>query len=461
MFDDVFDKTKEKLNSVGCGFCLAKWTQVTLHLQVGQTHSCHHPSPHDVSLNELALNPSALHNSVFKKRQRKTMLDGGRPDECNYCWNVEDNSNSFSDRVFKSSEPWSIKHFDEIKDLHWRENFNPKYVEVSFSNQCNFKCSYCGPTFSSQWVQEIEQHGGYPTSTNFNNLDFLFGKRQNPLPYLHSEHNPYVEAFWEWWPELYNDLHTFRITGGEPLLSKDTFKVLDFIIDHQNPNRNLNLSLNTNLCAPEKLFNEFLDKIKRIIDEDRVNELIVFTSADTWGSQAEYIRHGLDFNLWWDRINILLKEIPQLTVIVMSTYNALSVPNYKELIKNVYKLKEEYHNPHRYYGSSIMLDSSYLRWPKHQSVKILGSEWNHMIKEQMQLMDFYEQTRVGLDGYGFTEIELNKLNRIYDWILVEENEDELKTNRKDFKKFFTEHDLRRGTDFIKVFPEFESFYKTI
>ena len=75
MFDDVFDKTKEKLNSVGCGFCLAKWTQVTLHLQVGQTHSCHHPTPHDVSLNELALNPSALHNSVFKKRQRKTRLE--------------------------------------------------------------------------------------------------------------------------------------------------------------------------------------------------------------------------------------------------------------------------------------------------------------------------------------------------------------------------------------------------
>ena len=30
------------------------------------------------------------------------MLEGKRPVECDYCWNVEDNSNEFSDRTFKS-----------------------------------------------------------------------------------------------------------------------------------------------------------------------------------------------------------------------------------------------------------------------------------------------------------------------------------------------------------------------
>lgn len=457
----MFKETKDKLNEVGCGFCLAKWTQVTMQLQVGYTHSCHHPSPHQVALSELPINPSAIHNSTFKKRQRKTMLEGGRPEECNYCWNIEDNSNSFSDRVFKSAEPWSIKHYEEIKNLHWRENYNPRYVEVAFSNQCNFKCSYCGPTYSSQWVQEIEKHGGYPTSTNFNNLDFIFGRRLNPLPYLHSEHNPYVEAFWKWWPELYNDLHTFRITGGEPLLNKDTWNVFDFILNSDTPNRNLNLSVNTNLGVPDKLFNDFVEKIKKLIGENRVNELIVFTSVDTWGPQAEYIRHGLVFNQWWDRVNTLLKEVPQLTVIIMTTYNALSVPNYDELIKNVYKLKEEYHNSERYYGSSVMLDASYLRWPKHQSIKILESVWADSIKKQTQLMSFYEQVRVGLDGYGYTEIELNKINRIFDWFNVPEDQEDLKLNRDDFKKFVTEHDNRRGTNFVKIFPELEEFYKNI
>lgn len=459
MLNEIFEKTRESLNSVGCGFCLAKWTQVTLHLQMGQTHSCHHPSPHFIPIEELRDNPSALHNTNHKKQQRKMMLEGGKPEECSYCWNIENNSNAFSDRTYKSSESWSKPYFNEIKNLGWEKNYNPKYVEVAFSNHCNYKCSYCGPSYSSQWMQEILQHGKYPTSSDFGNLEWL--KSENKMPIPHYEYNPYLDAFWKWWPDLYRDLHTFRITGGEPLLSKDTFQVLDYIIDNPNPNRNLNLSVNTNLGVPNKLFDEFLIKIKRIIDERRINEMILFTSVDTWGEQAEYIRNGMNFNLVWDRINLLLSEIPPLTIIVMSTYNALSVPRYKDLITNVYKLKEEYHNPYRYYGSSIILDSSYLRYPEHQTVKILDKTWANEVKEQAQLMDFYEQIRVGLDGYGFTEIEINKLNRIHDWMLVDQDESVLKQNRKDFKIFVDEHDKRRNTNFLKTFPELKDFYYDI
>ena len=42
-----FEIAKKKLDTVGCGFCLAKWTQVTMHLHNGTTHSCHHPEPHN------------------------------------------------------------------------------------------------------------------------------------------------------------------------------------------------------------------------------------------------------------------------------------------------------------------------------------------------------------------------------------------------------------------------------
>ena len=134
-------QVKSKLDGVGCGFCLAKWTQVTMHLDKGLTHSCHHPSPHKIPLHEIKRNPTALHNTSFKKSKRKEMLEGKRPAECNYCWNVEDNSNSFSDRVFKSAEEWSLGEFDKIKESSFRQDFNPKYVEVSFSNACNLKCA--------------------------------------------------------------------------------------------------------------------------------------------------------------------------------------------------------------------------------------------------------------------------------------------------------------------------------
>ena len=79
-----FNITKDKLNGVGCGFCLAKWTQVTMHLHNGTTHSCHHPSPHKVPLDEIERNYTALHNSNTKKYARKEMLTGKRPKECGY-----------------------------------------------------------------------------------------------------------------------------------------------------------------------------------------------------------------------------------------------------------------------------------------------------------------------------------------------------------------------------------------
>ena len=296
-------KVKKELDEVSKSFCLAKWSQLTLYLQNGYNHSCHYPSPHKIPLREIKRNPKALHNTRYKKRIRKEMLDGERPSECNYCWNVEDNSNRFSDRVFKSSENWSAPHLEEIRSLGWRENYNPTYVEVAFSNACNFKCSYCAPQFSSKWMEEIEKHGAYPTSDKFNDKSNMI--RENKLHIPHKEHNPYVEAFWKWWTELYRGLDTFRITGGEPLMSPDTWKVFDYILNEPNPNRELKLGINSNLGVPDKLIDRMIEKIQKLEDENRVKEIIIFTSVDTWGAQAEYTRNGLVFNKFWDNVEPL------------------------------------------------------------------------------------------------------------------------------------------------------------
>jgi len=87
-----FEDTKsllEGLNQVSPSFCLAKWYSVSLHLPTGKTHSCYHPPAHHIPLKELAESPDALHNTEHKKEQRRIMLKGGRPEECNFCWALE------------------------------------------------------------------------------------------------------------------------------------------------------------------------------------------------------------------------------------------------------------------------------------------------------------------------------------------------------------------------------------
>lgn len=457
-----FQEIKDKLDSVGCGFCLAKWTQVTIHLHNGMTHSCHHPMPHKIPLSEIKNNPSALHNTKFKKYKRKEMLEGQRPGECEYCWRVEDNSDSFSDRVFKSEEPWSQEYFDEISTLDWRANYNPKYVEVAFSNACNFKCSYCGPMFSSKWIEEVEKHGGYPTTDRFNSIDHIIA--QDKMPYKHSEENPYVNAFWEWWPELYRDLHTFRITGGEPLLSKDTWKVLDYIINEENPNKKLHLAINSNLGVPDSLIDRFIEKINILEQENRVEDFVIFTSLDAWGDQAEYGRFGLEFDRFWETLRKILTKCPTVTIGIMTTYNALSVLSYDKVIKEVYELKKEFSSLERTWTSAVTLDASYLRYPSHQTVQVLPIEFAERIKEHADLAKSLEEiyhtehNQFGVT-YGFSETEITKIKRIYDWMISEQKDEyQLKNNRYNFYNFVTEHDKRRGTNFLKTFPEFEEFY---
>ena len=292
MSQDHIKKVNQELNEVSPSFCIAKWKQVTMHLQNGHTHSCHHPANHHVPIEEIKRNPTALHNSEFKKEQRKLMLEGKRPRECDYCWNVEDTGNHYSDRTHKSADPvWAHPYLNDIVNKPWNDDVDPSYVEVSFGNVCNFKCSYCAPHISSQWMEEIERYGPYPTSQSFNNLAWI--KQQKMMPIPNNQENAYVDAFWDWFPSMYKNLKYFRITGGEPLLNKNTFKVLDYII--ANPNPELEVAINTNMNHPTELFNKFLEKVKIIINENKLKRFKLFTSAEAHGKQIEYIRFGMNY----------------------------------------------------------------------------------------------------------------------------------------------------------------------
>ena len=455
---EIIKKFKEdQLDPISCTFCTAKWKQVTLHLHNGFTHSCHHPVPHKIPLEEIKENPSALHNTMFKKKQRKLMLEGKRPEECDYCWRVEDASqDSISDRAYKSFEPWAQPYIDDIVSKPWDDNVNPSYLEVSFSSVCNFKCSYCSPQVSSKWMEEIQQHGPYKTTETFNDINWLIRTDSMPIP--NREHNPYVEAFWKWWPDVSNDLKHFRITGGEPLLTKDTFRVLDDLIE--NPKPDLEFSVNSNMCVPDAVFNKFIEKMKIIGSEGKVKKLKIFTSAEAFGAQAEYIRHGLDYDKWLFNIRRVLTEVPNCTFTCMSTYNVMSIFSFDKFLKDILDLKLEFGGAGK--AIPIILDTPYLRWPKHQAIFIAQPEWKTEYLES-QLKFIYDNledkyTR-GKENYGFYKWEGDKFKRILD-IMYEEKLDDaaLAQNRLDFVTFVDEHDKRRGTNFLKTFPEMESAY---
>ena len=198
-------------------FCLAKWHHTTIYLHRGQTHSCYHPKPHDIPVEELKYTPSALHNTPQKIDERVEMLNGEKPSGCQYCWNVESMGDDYvSDRHIRNSSIYTDDRFEEIVNNAPDYKINPEYIEIAFSNECNFKCGYCHPMHSSSFYNEIKSHGKYETVDNhdcdiswFTNFD-------------DEDNNPYIDAWFRWWPEVSKTLNILRITGGEPLLHKST-----------------------------------------------------------------------------------------------------------------------------------------------------------------------------------------------------------------------------------------------
>jgi organic radical activating enzyme len=284
-----FDSSKSHIDSISPSFCAAKWLQVSLHLTNGRTHSCYHPPTHQINLDQLKLDPGALHNTYQKFEERKMMLEGQRPTGCDYCWKIED-AGHVSDRYYRSSEHWAVDKIDEIVSQPFDFNVKPTYVEVNFNQTCNFKCSYCSPHLSSEWQNEIEIYGPYNIGKEeHNNIAVLKNVGLMPIG-LANKDNPYVEAFWKWWPDIYANLKVFRMTGGEPLLDANTFKVLDYVKD--NPNKNLELSITSNMCPPkQELFDKFVDKVKALDTVEHSAECYVPDPKDgsDWTSWKHFI----------------------------------------------------------------------------------------------------------------------------------------------------------------------------
>ena len=455
---------RDELNKVGKGFCLAKWNQVSILLQTGQTHSCHHPYPHVVPLDELKKNPSALHNTEHKKKQREMMLNGERPEECDYCWNVEDsNPDSFSDRTMKSGEGWAFPYFDKIKDSNPTSDVKPTYVEISFSNQCNMACGYCDPKSSSRWQSEINNQGHYPTSGMFNNIEWM--KRDGIEPIPHTKPNPYRDAFWKWFPDMWPHLHTFRVTGGEPILAPDMFKVLDYIIENPKENPRLEMSVNSNLCAPQDKIEEFIDKVKYITEKDLVWNFTLFTSIESWGKHAEYMRDGMDTERFWNNLDMFLTKCQKPEATIMATYNITSIFSYDKVIEKVFELKKKHYNGKRYRHYAIILDTAYLRHPEFLSVRMLPTEWIERIQQDVDTMEKYAEEKYtyiyGHGHAGFYDFEREKLRRVLDYIKSPlEDISWLLNTRRDFALYIDEFDKRRGKNFVETFPEMEKFYRS-
>ena len=431
-------------------FCLAKWHHVTIYLQTGETHSCYHPAPHKIPLEGLEQNPSQLHNTPQKKQERLAMLNGQKPAGCQYCWNIECMGKDYvSDRHIKTTSIYTPERIEEIKNNPWDYDINPEYIEVNFSNECNFKCGYCHPKFSSRYYSEIKQNGPYSNSTEHrNDIDWF--------ELYEEDTNPYVAAWWKWWPEVSKTLNILRLTGGEPLMHRSTWRLFDHLQEEAKPN--LELNLNSNLGVKTALVKKLAVNVKDLVDNKKIKTFKLFSSLDSWGKRAEYIRTGLDTELWEKNLETYISTT-NAPVSIMCTFNILSVTSFIDFLQKILDWRKKYQatlNPGGY-GRRIRFDTPYLKEPLQYDMMILPKE--EFLPYFDKILNFINDNKDDYDPTKFTELEYEKFRRVRDYFATASyDETRVQEGRADFYNWFTELDRRRNINFLETFPEMENFW---
>ena len=433
------------MDAISPTFCMAKWHHTTIYLQTGETHSCYHPRPHKIPLEEVIIDASALHNTSQKKLERLEMLNGGKPSGCQYCWNIENMGDDYvSDRKERNVTIYTPERYMQIKKGSWDQNINPEYIEISFGNECNFKCGYCHPKHSSAYHKEIKDFGPYTSVKNHrNDIDWF--------KVYEEETNPYVEAWWRWWPEVSKTLNILRITGGEPLLQSSTWRLLEDL--DKNPLPNLELNINSNFGVKPVLIDRLVERVNKLIEENKIKSFKMFTSIDTWGASAEYIRTGLDLEVWEQNLDKYLSAT-KLPITFMITFNILSVTTFQSLLEKILEWRKKYKfiTEHK-----VRFDTPYLKEPLQYDMNILPKD--EFMPYMYSHLQFIKKNVDDKNVEKFSSLEYEKFRRVVDYMesTVYSNE-RVKEGRKDFYNWFTEYDRRRSVDFVTTFPTMVDFY---
>ena len=412
-------------------FCTAKWDELYLYLNHGLSNSCHHPIPHTIPA-ELLSDPNVLHNTPHKLAQQQLMINGQRPEECHMCWHIEDLGNDIiSDRIIKSSNNRA-----DVQKLKVDPTHVPRFLEVVFDNTCNLSCSYCDGGQSSGWATKINHQPLY-LETDYRNLYSKVPIKPG------STKEQYFNAWLEWLPMIKNKIQVLKVSGGEPLLSKNFWT----FFNEFGANPQLRFDINSNLSVDQKLITRFFEKAHNY------NGLNIGASIDGVGDMAEYARQGLDYKQFINNVEHWCKNSPDnCTIYLQSTVNIFNIFGLTDMFDLSLDLRQRYPNKVKNFYSTMV------RFPEFQNISILPKETKNQLANQIE--SWYV---ANADKLLVTEQQIVKKNIAY---LFNEpkflKEIELKKLEIDLAKFIDYYDASAAVSFTKIYPaEFITWVNSI
>lgn len=402
-------------------FCLAPW----VHMHVWPDGNVFPCCVADISQPLGNTNRQTLlevWNSSKMRKLRLAMLNDSKSSTCNRCYEMEEAGTTshrigIIDKHFKHHEPIveTTQKDGSVKEL------NLPYMDIRFSNLCNFRCRTCGPALSSGWIKEYVQ------------LDLMKPKqfRVHPDPkVLHVAKGPL--NLWEQLEQVIPTLEEIYFAGGEPFLSEEHFRLLEVLVEKQL--FNVRLRYSTNFSKP--VYNG-VDAFKLW---DRFENVSVGASLDGMGKRGEYLRKG---QRWEETVQnrIRMKEVcPRVKFFIpatLSLMNSLHLPDF-----------------HREWVEQGLLDINdfyinFLQDPTYYRIQVLPEVYKEKVRQKYRShIEWIVAKDPNLDGL------VKQFESAIQFMDMEDRSHELNNFRSMTKKV----DFLRKEDFARTFPEFKDIF---
>lgn len=259
-------------------FCPAPWLSFYIDPSGNVENCC-------VSKNQLGNieQDTSIQEIIFVGKNQtiqQDMLNNQPVEGCRWCHNK---SHTLQNRFFEI--------FPDRQDPLYQQpgNFELRYMDLRWSNVCNYACIYCGPALSSTWADELKQTHRIERSSKNTMLDYV-------LENIHTL------------KELY-------LAGGEPLMMKENETVLQALSEK---NSKCHVCVNTNLSQ---------------IENNRIFELLIsrkntqwLVSVDDMQERYEYLRYPGKWSTFAKNLSILKETAGSVAFnMVFINLNALTI----------------------------------------------------------------------------------------------------------------------------------------
>jgi len=398
-------------------FCILPW----IHMHIwpnGSTYPCCLAKTDYVVGNTNNNSISELFNSEKMKTLRANMLADKPTSACAKCYEHEQLGIE-SHRLCMNRDFAHLEHVTAQTHLDGQiDNIQMAYMDIRFSNICNFKCRTCCPELSSAWVDDAITLGQY---------------NKNQPKYI--KFKPTIDTVWDDISEWIDTVEYIYFAGGEPLIMDEHYQILQYLID--NNKTHIRIAYNTN-------FSKLNFKGTNVLEMwQKFDNVHLGASLDAMGPRAELMRKGTKWNIIEQNRIALMDQAPHVNFQISCTVSAFNAIHMFDFFDDW--LNKQWVTPDR-------IDLNLLLDPSHMRASILPrQDKNNIITKIDKYVNMYDLQNI--DHHGRAYASMSALKNM----MLDTSTDN--TNATQFFKYNNLLNNIRNEDLLSIFPELRYAYE--